>query len=400
MIYLHNSYNGPSARLKEWTRLVKSSWPINSVAQSLRYTAAVSPTRSEIVLSLSDAEIERFKRAGDNTADKGVLNTFVDFYGKSLYTHLPGYAEQLSGVVAALIDKGAPMRLDTIVAGASRHADIFGVAAIRWLISNRNKRSLYNDIVLGAVWARENYTVYTPTPLCVGNGYFPDIDYDYPNYTDSSVGFGQRHHKLWRNSVNWHKQRSAAHEEAYYYLGRFPWWLQALLMAADVHRASSIYPWLSRPGAVPKDPTAVQAFYPYYLFGQPALWNVKLRKMKDKHYISSAANWLRKVMDDDDLDFSQILMEGVPSDMKKNFLFGTVEDPTKWIHLVAGCSNRANPEDWVSEYKIVADRSVHPLLRELAYSPDLLPTDALKSMSAVDYRVAIRAQIIINPKTK
>jgi hypothetical protein len=168
-------------------------------------------------------------------------------------SHLPAFDVFLRDFVTQYINTlqaQTTLKVSDVFGAPMLHSDIMGMAVVKWLESNRAVRTQYNDVTFAMVMLRENFSL--PTNLghqriIVGNGFSPDLDWDKANHSDVSVGIGQRHAAMWSDLCKWFGFTPA---EAVTYrpaLGRFPWWLQALLMAADVQRLSIKYAWLRAP---------------------------------------------------------------------------------------------------------------------------------------------------------
>lgn len=380
MIPIHSSYKTALPNLVP-VRGPRSGFYGSGVAKTLFYRKEISPTGEDVTFTLPDAMLGRFDSMAAKANLSSDLTKSASIYSRVLFARIPGLMDALAEVISVI---GPELSIKDVAMTPSSYSDIAGLAVYRWLKNNRLNRSMYNDITIAAVLARENISFApkgSPESLFImGTGYMPDIDRTRGlGGFAPAVGFGQRHPAMWQDLFSWigsdAEITQTVHSNAYYALGRWPWWLQVLCMSGNLVRAYSRYAWLRSPMIVPADPSAIESFYPYYLFGQPGLWKRSVSRLRRLSYFNAP----QKKFDTAGIscNIADLVAFGTGRDAKIDPLF---EDPILktddrlWLHAIAGISTASLSATTtgqivgLSEYPVKLKVELVPALRQLIRS--------------------------------
>lgn len=268
------------------------------------------------------------------------------------------------------------------------------IAVVRLFAASRLSRSITNDLMLAAVVARENQPgpLMVPTdgqmdhstlPWMTTYGFNPDLDWDKTGtagkWWDLAIGMGQRHKAIWMSV----RKRLAGISPEYhetvgrYALGRFPWWLQAILLQANITNRvqkksvkfteRAFRNKLTTAGI--KDMDAFDAFYWYYLNGQPALLRRPVSDLENTYYIEAAEHVFNHYHD---------YYEQLPADFFKTFVYGPYDPEGTYDNIFTG------NEDRINSLMLSDRRSTLAVLDSWIGVPNLMGLDVRKESALTD----------------
>lgn len=283
MIIVHSSYGKPSAA---WKYLAKSDKDIRgrivdmTVAKTARYGDKIGVMPSSFMEAISDPDFRSMTGIARHTLIRSLINRIPQW--GALYHHFSATAVKDYKIEPWYTPSSSFMKENLVG----------GLATMAYLRANRYTRNVYSDITIACVLIRENYEFfpnfsddvssgleYRDPFFLMGNGYHPDPDMEDPSGFAPAVGLGQRHPNRWRATCKYLGiTKSETVLSTYLSLGMQPWWLQVMLMQADLFMLSAKYPWYINP-PTSSGSSLMSARLPYYYAGNPALTKLSLTEI-------------------------------------------------------------------------------------------------------------------------